>query len=165
MLALASLIPCPSSQEIFYMCVYIHTHTRSQWVNARCGRPVGTYIITQRSWQRLRPCLGRCISHPQPIPVLWLLLCHWDPDLRSLPNPKIRCLSSGRWPGVVQDWEGEFPKLMPGWCPGQSVVLRSAMRNCCHSLIPWNTPCAVPGCSVVQGAGGSFLPALVSSPK
>lgn len=61
MLAPASLIPCPSSQEILHMCVYIHTHTHSQWVNACCGRPVGTYIITQSSWQQLRPCMGRCI--------------------------------------------------------------------------------------------------------
>lgn len=63
---------------------------------------------------------------------------------------------------MVQAWEGEFPKPMSGWCPGQAVVLRSAMRSCSRSLMPWNTPCPVPGCSVAQGVGGSFLPALAS---
>lgn len=36
------------------------------------------------------------------------------------------------------------------------------MRNCSRSLTPWNTPRPVSGCSVAQGAGGSFLHALVS---
>lgn len=67
MLALASLILCPSSQEILHMYVYVctcthtHTHIRSQWVNARCRWPVGTYIITQNSWHQLCLCMGRCI--------------------------------------------------------------------------------------------------------